>query len=62
MSNGLGPGSLGPVSMKNGEGSVPGLPAAPERSHGRARWFCIGLATGVVGTLVVVVVTLSLTR
>jgi hypothetical protein len=48
--------------MKNGEGSVPGLPAAPERSHGRARWFCIGLATGVVGTLVVVVVTLSLTR
>ncbi|QDZ14013.1 hypothetical protein [Humibacter ginsenosidimutans] len=62
MSNGLGPGSLGPVTMKSGDGSVPGLPPAPARIQGRARWFFIGLTTGIVGTLVVVVTVVSLTR
>lgn len=62
MSNGLGPGSMGPVTMKSGGGSVPGLPPAPQRVQGRARWFFIGLTSGVVATLAVVVIVFSLTR
>ncbi|GAB3388972.1 hypothetical protein GCM10027568_10570 [Humibacter soli] len=62
MSNGLGPGSMGPVTMKSGEGAVPGLPSVPERVGGRARWFCLGLTTGIVGTLIAVVTVMSLTR
>jgi hypothetical protein len=30
--------------------------------YGRARWFSLGLTAGVVGTLIVVVTVLSLTR
>jgi hypothetical protein len=62
MSNGLGPGSMGPVTMKSGGGAMPGLPTAPERVGGRLRWFSIGLTTGIIGTLVTVVTVLSLTR
>ena len=54
MSSGLGPGSLGPVTMRSGEGPTPGLPRPPERAHGPLRWFSIGAATGVIGTLIVV--------
>ena len=45
---------MGPVTMKSGGGAMPGLPSAPQRVGGRLRWFCIGLTTGVVATLVVV--------
>ena len=62
MSNGLGPGSMGPVTMKSGGGPTPGLPAAPERVGVRLRWFCIGLTAGIVGTLLVVVTFASLAR
>lgn len=49
----MGPGNPGPVTMKPGEGATSGLPRAPERVGGRARWFGLGLATGVIGTLIV---------
>jgi len=48
--------------MKNGGGATPGLPQPPARVSGRLRWFTLGLTTGIVGTLVVVITVVSLTR
>jgi hypothetical protein len=62
MSLGMGPGNPGPITMKPGEGATSGLPRPPERVQGRARWFTIGLATGIVGTLIVVATVVTLAQ
>lgn len=58
----MGPGNPGPVTMKPGEGATSGLPRAPERTEGRARWFGLGLTTGIVGTLIAVITVVALTH
>ena len=58
----MGPGGLGPVRMKRGGGAEPGLPSAPARSRGALRWFFIGLATGVVATLLVITLVVTFTQ
>ncbi|MCX7523139.1 hypothetical protein OSC27_12740 [Microbacterium sp. STN6] len=62
MSMGMGPGNPGPVTMGNGGGPTSGLPTPPPRAHGRLRWFGLGMTTGVVGTLVVVIIVATLTH
>jgi hypothetical protein len=62
MSLGMGPGNPGPITMKPGEGATSGLPRAPERARGRVHWFGLGLTTGIVGTLVIVVTIATFTH
>lgn len=58
----MGPGNPGPVVMKPGEAAASGLPPAPARAGARVRWFGLGLATGVIGTLIVVATVATLTH
>lgn len=59
MSLGLGPGTPGPVTMRDGKGPVPGLPAPPPRISGPARWFGLGVTTGVLATVAAILIMMA---